>query len=96
MRFDWDLAKARANIKRHRISFDTAIQVFDDPFSFTIPDRIVDDEERLWTIGRIGSLLVVVVVHTICDEEGEDVFRIISARKATPEERYLYEESKTR
>jgi uncharacterized DUF497 family protein len=93
MRFDWDPKKERLNKKRHGLSFDVAVQVFNDPFCFTIPDRIVSEEERVWTIGRILTLVVVVVVHTLTDEHGEEVCRLISARRATREERNLYEES---
>lgn len=49
-------------------------------------------EERLWTIGRVASLAILVVVHTRSDD-GEEVIRIISARKATPRERKFYEEA---
>jgi uncharacterized DUF497 family protein len=48
--------------------------------------------KRLWTLGRVEDLNILVVVHTVVDERDEEVNRIISARKATPRERAFYEE----
>ena len=92
MRFEWDENKNRENRKKHGVSFEIAMEVFDDPFSLTSRDRIVEGEERLWTLGRVEDLNILVVVHTVVDERNEEVIRIISARKATPRERAFYEE----
>ena len=92
MRFEWDENKNRENRKKHGVSFEFAMEVFDDPFSLTSQDRIVEGEERLWTLGRVEDLNILVVVHTVVDERNEEVIRIISARKATPRERAFYEE----
>jgi uncharacterized DUF497 family protein len=92
MRFEWDENKNRENRKKHGVSFEIAMEVFDDPFSLTSQDRIVEGEERLWPLGRVEDLNVLVVVHTVVDERSEEVIRIISARKATPRERAFYEE----
>jgi hypothetical protein len=90
MRFEWDEVKNRRNLEKHRISFETARLVFDDPHSRSIQDRVVDDEQRWQTVGMIkGS--IVLVVHTYRAEGEEEVIRIISARKATPAERRVYE-----
>jgi uncharacterized DUF497 family protein len=56
-------------------------------------DREVDGEERWQTIGRIGDVLVVLVAHTITEDEDEWIVRIISARRATARERRHYEGS---
>ena len=93
MRFEWDEKKSRLNRKKHGVSFEIAAEVFADPFCLTIPDRTAQGEERFWTIGRLENLVILVVVHTTRDEEGEEVTRIISARKATPRERRFYEEA---
>ncbi len=93
MRFEWDEKKSRENRKKHGISFQIAIEVFADPFCLTIQDRTVNCEERFWTIGRLENLVILVVVHTTRDERGEEMTRIISARKATPRERRFYEET---
>ena len=95
MRFEWDENKSQANRKKHGISFEIAEAVFADPLCLTIHDRTVQGEERMWTVGRLQNLVLVVVVHTTRDEEGEEVTRIISARKATPRERRFYEEADT-
>ena len=92
MRFEWDENKNRENREKHGVSFEIAMEVFDDPFSLTSQDRIVEGEERLWTLGRVEDLNILVVVHTVVDERNEEVIRIISARKATPRERAFYEE----
>ena len=93
MRFEWDERKNRQNRRKHQFSFELATEVFADPFCLTITDQILDGEERCWTVGRVEGLALLVVVHTIRHEHGEEVIRIISARKATPRERRFYEEA---
>ncbi len=93
MRFEWDEAKNRRNLAKHRISFETAKLVFEDPRALSIQDRTVDDEERWQTLGLIGGVVVVLVAHTHREENGEEVIRLVSARKATPMERRAYEEN---
>jgi uncharacterized DUF497 family protein len=92
MRFEWDEQKNRQNRRKHAVSFELAQEVFADPFCLTVSDLIADGEERFWTIGAIEDFIMLVVVHTVRDREGEEIIRIISARKATPRERVLYEE----
>jgi len=93
MRLEWDDRKNRQNRRKHGISFEIAQEVFNDPFCLTISDRIVGGEERCWTIDRVVALAIVVVAHTTRDDRGEEVIRILSARKATPRERRFYEEA---
>ena len=93
MRWTWDEVKNAANLRAHRLSFETAVFVFDDPMSATQVDPY-PYEQRWRTVGMVGSQ-VVMVVHTWLDldaETGEEVGRIISARKATRHEREAYEE----
>lgn len=93
MRWTWDERKNRINQRKHGISFETAILVFDDPF------HVRDDdphpfERRFQTVGMVGAA-VIVVIHTLPDpesESGNGVGRIISARKVTPRKRQMYEE----
>jgi uncharacterized protein len=87
--FTWDRRKNRANQRKHRISFETAIHVFDDPFHITAQDREVDDEVSWQTIGVVNGIHVLLVAHTMDEEEG--LIRIISARKPTRRERSVYE-----
>lgn len=94
IRFEWDEAKNRANVAKHGISFEQAIRIFDDPLCLTVPDRVVDGEERWLTFGMTENSGVLIVAHTIREEtgEGREIFRIISVRQATKRERRHYEE----
>ncbi len=93
MRFEWDKKKSLLNRQKHGVSFEIAVEIFGDPFCLTIPDRTEQGEERFWAIGRLENLVVLVVVHATRNEQGEEITRIISARKATPRERRFYEEA---
>jgi len=93
VRWTWDPNKAVANRVKHGLSFETAMLAFDDPFHASKPDPDPDGD-RWYTIGLVGSVLLL-VIHTWPEaesEEGELVGRIISARKATGHERKAYEE----
>lgn len=90
MRFEWDEAKNRANIRKHGIGFEEARRVFSDPHLIIREDRLVEGELRLHAIGHVDGVLL--VVHTFREEGLDAIIRIISARKATPAERRLYEE----
>lgn len=94
LRWIWDAEKNRRNKRTHGLSFETAVLVFDDPLAASQPDPS-PDEERWQTIGMIGGV-VVFVVHTWPqpDTTGEEIGRIISARKATSHERKAYEENR--
>jgi len=91
VRFEWDESKHRANIVKHGVGFDEARKVFSDPHVIIREDRVVEGEQRLHAIGYVGRVLL--VVHTVREEGLGAIIRIISARKATPAERKLYEES---
>lgn len=93
MKFEWDEGKNFSNQQKHGLDFETATLVFADPNALSIQDRFVNDEERWQTIGQIAGVLVALVAHTIRLEEDTEIIRIISARKATREERNEYEES---
>ena len=121
IRWEWDAAKAAANLRKHGISFEIATQVFGDPYNlFDVDDH--PDDDRSWIIGRpVGaSRLLLYVVYTdpraLADEDivrlildgvrrsstagpawsgrlnGEEVGRIISARRSTKHEARRYEE----
>jgi uncharacterized DUF497 family protein len=93
MRFEWDEEKNLRNIAKHRISFQTAKLVFDDPSVVIQEDRVVDGEERWKALGLVGGAVVVLVVHTHSEELEKSVIRVISARKAAPAERRAYDEA---
>ena len=92
MRFVWDEDKNRRNRAKHHVSFDTARMVFDDPRALSIMDRTVGEEQRWQTMGLTGGVVIILVAHTYFEEQGEETVRIISARKATPNERKRYEQ----
>nr|EDZ37998.1 MAG: Hypothetical protein CGL2_11216024 [Leptospirillum sp. Group II '5-way CG'] len=91
-RFEWDPAKAESNLKKHRVSFETAVRAFADPFAVVEQDRIENGEHRWQTLGIVEGTLLLLVAHTVRDDEdGTEVIRIISARRAEPKERKRYE-----
>lgn len=73
------------------MSFELATRVFGDPLHVSIPDRHEHGEERWRTIGLVGSVAILVVIHTYVEQNDEETVRIISARKATKGERARYE-----
>jgi uncharacterized protein len=93
--FTWDPAKARANEKKHGVSFDEAQTVFVDERARLLddPDHSVD-EERFILLGLSTRLRVLVVVHAYW--EAAEVIRIISARRATRRERAQYAQGGSR
>jgi hypothetical protein len=91
--FEWDESKARANLEKHKVSFDEARTIFADPFLITFVDEVhSDNEERFISIGLSESNRVLLAVHMEREENNEVVvIRIISCRKATSIERRRYE-----
>lgn len=89
LRFEWDEAKAAANLDKHGISFDEAQSVFGDPDTITLfDDQHSDVEDRFIDIGRSANGRILVVVYT----ENETRIRLISCRRATPKERRQYDQ----
>ena len=89
IRFEWDPRKARSNEKKHGVSFEEAESVFYDEQALLLEDpQPENEEERFVLLGLSAVLRVLVVVHAL---RGEDVIRIISARKATRLERQEYQ-----
>ena len=89
MHFEWDEAKNQANILKHGIDFQDAVDIFNHPLLCRKDDRANYGEERWIAIGCIQRLTGV-VVYT---EKVGDLIRIISARKATKKEVRRYEEN---
>ncbi len=92
MHFEWDESKNRRNQTKHRVSFETASLVFSDPRHISIQDRHVEGEERWQTLGLVGGAVILLVAHTISEQDGEEIIRIISARKASKHEKKIYEQ----
>lgn len=88
LQFEWDAQKARANQRKHQVSFEEARTVFGDPFARISADRDHSEGEQRWhIIGMSDRNRVIVVAYT----ERTEVVRIITARKAEPVERRRYE-----
>ena len=92
MRFEWDEGKNRRNLAKHKVSFETASLVFEDPRALSIQDRVVEREERWQTVGMVSGT-VLFVAHTYREQAGDQVIRLISARKAIAHERRAYAKS---
>jgi uncharacterized DUF497 family protein len=93
LHWKWDPNKDRINRQKHLVSFDTAILALNHPLSVTDDDPY-PWEPRQRTTGIVNSVLLV-VVHTKPEFNSRynvEVGRIISARRATPHERRIYEE----
>jgi uncharacterized protein len=85
--FEWDRAKAKANFRRHGVSFDLAKTVFKDPFAIErLDDREAHGEERFVIIGLAEGKVLLFVAYT----ERQERIRIISARRATQYEQDDY------
>jgi len=95
IRFEWDAVKAASNLSKHKVSFETATRIFADPFLLTQQDRIENGEQRWQSIGIVDGQVVLLVAHTVGeDDDGIEVLRIISARRADPKERKRYEKNR--
>ena len=74
--FEWDPKKAQSNLRKHRVSFDEASTIFDDPqFIMLLDEDHSDDEERYISIGMSNKSRLLMVAHT---ERGQTI-RVISA-----------------
>ena len=96
-RYEWDEKKNQINIVKHGISLETATAVFNDPMFYEYFDNAHsgfndygDWENRYIAIGWVEKILY--VVFTIRKRNSEEVYRMVSARKATVQERKLYED----
>jgi uncharacterized DUF497 family protein len=94
IQFEWDPVKAASNAKKHGVSFEEAMGVFADRLAGSIADPASPIGEERWvTIGLNLAQRLLVVVHTHTELADDTVIvRIISARKATRNERRQYEE----
>jgi len=92
--FEWDINKARTNLSKHKISFESATSVFRDERAISISDEEhSEDEERWIIIGVDEATRTLVVIHTfISIDKNSCNIRLISARKATKKEQKIYKE----
>jgi len=87
MTFEYDPQKAQTNWRKHDVSFAEAELVFFDPLAIHDVDPDSTDEERFIALGMGNSGLLLVVVYTMRN----DTVRLISARRATRQEKKVYE-----
>jgi hypothetical protein len=93
--FEWDPIKAKANLRKHRITFEGAAELFLDPLAISVFDREHGEEEERWvTVGKDSHGRALILVHTFSEVSAEESkIRIISARKATKREARQHEET---
>jgi uncharacterized DUF497 family protein len=90
MKFEWDRAKATANAKKHKVTFEAAKSVFYDDFAVQFFDEDNSStEDRFLLLGMSSDARLLLVCH--CEREEGEVIRIISARKATQQEAKFYQ-----
>ena len=92
--FEWDEAKAAANLVKHQVSFDEAKSIFFDEFGVQFfDDGHSSDEERFLMLGMSSDAKLLIVCH--CERYHGASIRIISARKATRRESAFYRGANT-
>ncbi len=87
MQFQYDPAKAAANLRKHGVPFADAEGVLGDPLAITVEDPDAESEARFIAVGLGSAGAILVVIYT---ERGGE-YRLISARRATRRERRAYE-----
>jgi len=93
LKFEWNDEKNKLNIKNYQISFDEAKEVFLDPMHISKLDHSFDYFEERWiTLGTSTKDKILVVANMFFDDDGKEIIRIISARKANQKERIFYEQ----
>ena len=92
MKYEWNEEKNKLNQQKHGISFEEAKEVFDDALQISKLDKRYSYFEERWvTVGRTSKYKVLVVANLFFTNDGEEIIRIISARKANKQERTSYE-----
>jgi uncharacterized DUF497 family protein len=91
LRFEWDPRKDAENQRKHRVSFEEAESVFSDEHALLIDDpEHSTTEDRFVLLGLSVRFRVLLVVHSYREQDA--VIRIISARRATKQERSRYDQ----
>lgn len=89
IKFEWNRAKAASNLEKHGVSFEEAQSVFYDEFAIQFFDEGgSESEDRFLMLGMSNEARLLLVCH--CERHGGETIRIISARKATSNERKHY------
>ncbi|MBI4704039.1 MAG: BrnT family toxin [Deltaproteobacteria bacterium] len=88
VRFEWDPEKARENEQKHGVGFEEAATCFDDPNGCYLRNEAPSYEDRLILIALSSRSRLLFVVHA---EVGRDAIRIVSARRASPAQKRIYD-----
>jgi uncharacterized DUF497 family protein len=88
IRFEWDRRKAETNLRKHKVPFEAACEVFFDPFIYVEEAGVIKGERRQAVIGMTLNWRLLYVVYA----EQDDVIRIVSARPVEKAERQSYED----
>lgn len=89
--FTWDPRKAAQNLRKHKVAFEDATLLWEDPHHLILFDRTENNEQRWHILGSAAGITLLLVVHTYPDDD-EDHVHIISARKAERHERKAYQD----
>jgi uncharacterized DUF497 family protein len=94
VRFTWDSAKATRNKKVHGVSFENAVEVFDDPNHVVGDSYFIesDGEQRYQVIGMTRRLVLLLVVFADRSQPDVEIIHLISARKAVDYEESIYQD----
>lgn len=90
IKFEWNAQKAAQNVSKHGVSFEEATSVFFDDFAIQFYDEEHSEleEDRFLILGLSNQSRILMICH--CERAAGEIIRIISARKATKNERKFY------
>ena len=86
--------RLKSNERKHGVRFEDAMLVFADPYALVEQDRIEGGKLRWQTLGLVGGIVLILVAHTVRNEQEDEIIRIISARRAVRKERKRYDENR--
>ncbi len=90
--FEWDYKKAASNARKHRVTLTKQSRYGDENLLTFVDEVHSDNERRFLSVGLSEKARILLVVHTEIDKMPDEIIvRIISARKAEPNERKRYE-----
>ncbi len=89
MKFEWNEAKRKENLRKHGIDFIDVPEMFKNPMLSCLDTRNDYGEERINGIGYVQNRILLVCYLELCSG---DVIRIILARKALSHERKIFEQ----
>ena len=95
IRFEWNPVKAQTNERKHGVTFEDAMHVFDDAYALFEQDRTDEAGNLRWrALGLVGGVTLLLVAHTVRQKGEHELIRLISVRRATRKERNRYDETR--